>query len=176
MRKLIRKDDTNFESVDLNEIVRETVALVSGESRRRGITIEMDLADRLTRVHGDKILLQQVLINLFVNAMEAMSETAGAGEIVICTIPNGQDILVSVTDTGPGIAADQISHVFDHFFSIKQEGMGLGLTITRSLVRQHGGRIWAENVVGSGAAFRIILPAEAQPGAETPLPDKVIAS
>jgi two-component system, LuxR family, sensor kinase FixL len=172
LRNLFRKDEMNFEPLDLNEIVRETIAFVSGESRRRGINFQVELAERLPRIHGDKIYLQQVLINLFVNGMEAMADTVGAEQIVVRTISDGQEVLVSVTDTGPGIPDDRMLHVFDHYFSTKRAGMGLGLAITRSLVERHGGRIWAENAVGAGATFRFTLPAHVEPSTETPLAEK----
>ena len=159
MRNLLRKDELNLEPVDLNEIVREAVALVGGESRRRGIDIQLELADSLPVVRGDRIHLQQVLVNLLVNAMEAMAETSGMRRIVVRTFLKEQDVEVAVTDKGPGIPADRISRVFDHFFSTKKEGMGLGLAITRTLVERHGGRIWAENAIDGGATFRFSLSA-----------------
>jgi len=169
LRNLFRKHEWDFQPNDLNEIVREAVALVAGESKRRGIKIEAELTDPLPSVRGDRIYLGQVMINLLVNAMEAMDETATASRIRIRTALHGQDLEVSVTDDGPGIPSERISQVFDHFFSTKQEGMGLGLAITRTLVERHGGRIWAENAAGAGATFRFCLPAHEQPNEVTPL-------
>ena len=163
LRSLLRKDELDFEPLDLNEIVREAVTLVSRESRRRGIDMEVEPADRLPIVRGDRVHLGQVLINLISNGMEAMPDPGGTRKIVVRTILNGQDVEVSVTDMGPGIPADRLNRVFDHFFSTKKEGMGLGLAITRTLVERHGGQIWAENAAGSGATFRFSLPVHAQP-------------
>lgn len=176
LRSLLRKGEMDCRPVHLAEIVRETVSLISGEARRRGINVETELAENLPPVYGNRIHLQQVLINLLVNGMEAISETAGAGKILIRTIQDGQDVLVSVTDSGPGISANGISQVFDHFFSTKHEGMGMGLTISRTLVECQGGRIWAENADGGGATFRFSLPAHERPSAKIPLPDKVSVS
>lgn len=169
LRNLFRKQELDFQPIDLNEIVREAAALVSRESRRRGIEIQVELADPLPLVRGDRIHLGQVLINLLVNALEAMDDTASGSQITTRTVLNGKNVEVSVTDEGPGIPADGISRVFDHFFSTKKEGMGLGLAITRTLVERHGGRIWAENAAGAGATFRFCLPAHEQPNEVTPL-------
>lgn len=170
LRNLFRKHELDFQPIDLNEIVRESVALVCQESRRRGVEIQVELADPLPLIPADRIHVGQVLINLLVNAMEAMEGTASASRITIRTVFNGQNVEVSVTDEGPGIPAERISHVFDHFFTTKKEGMGLGLAITRTLVEQHGGRIWAKNALATGATFQFSLPVHGeQPTEVSPL-------
>ena len=169
LRNMFLKHEPDFQPIDVNEIVREAVAFVSRESGRRRIEIRVELSDPLPLIRGDRIQLGQVLINLLINAMEAMDETATASRITLRTVLNGQDVEVSVTDKGPGIPAERISRVFDHFFSTKQKGMGLGLAITRTLVERHGGRIWAENAADSGATFQFCLPVHEQPSEVSPL-------
>lgn len=163
LRNMFLMREPDFQPIDVNEIVREVIAFVSRESHRRRIEIRVELSDPLPWIRGDRIQLGQVLINLLVNAMEAMDKTASDSRITLRTVLNGLDVEVSVTDRGPGIPAERIARVFDHFFSTKQEGMGLGLSITRTLVERHGGRIWAENATDAGATFQFSLPVHEQP-------------
>lgn len=169
LRKLLRKEEMDFQPVDLHDVVREAVALVRAESRQRAVRIQLELAENLPQLKGDRIHLQQVLINLFANGMEAMEGMTAGKELHVRVTDDQQEVVVCVTDTGPGIPANQLARVFDHFYSTRPEGMGMGLAITRTLVERHGGRIKAENAAGGGATFRFSLPLRTQPKTETPL-------
>lgn len=159
MRALLRREGIQKQPVDLNNAIVEVVRLVDGESRRHHVTIELELAPSLPAVTGDRVHLQQIVLNLVLNAIEAARNSAGnVRRVTIRTAlrPSGE-IQTTVEDTADGIAAEQLPHLFDSFFTTKKDGMGLGLSIARSLVEAHGGTIWAENS-GHGAIFRFVLP------------------
>jgi len=160
LRELLRKREMQMESVDLNDVVSDVLGLIQPESARRGIVVETSLAADLPLVRGDKIHLQQILLNLLLNGMEAMVDSAEAKTLTISTQANETSVVTAVTDVGTGIKPGQFAQLFDPFFSTKKEGMGLGLSIARSLVEAHGGRIWAENNIDKGATFRFTVPAE----------------
>jgi C4-dicarboxylate-specific signal transduction histidine kinase len=160
LRALLRKREVELLPLDLNEVVADALRLVDGESRRRGIEVETELSAVLPTVRGDKTQLQQVLLNLVLNGMEAMAESSAAKRLLTVQTagdPN-EEAEVVVTDTGPGISPDRLPRLFDAFFTTKEYGMGLGLSIARSIIESHGGRIWAEKNTDGGAAFRFTLP------------------
>jgi C4-dicarboxylate-specific signal transduction histidine kinase len=159
LRALLRKGEVELQPRDLNEVVADALRLVDGESRRRGIELETELSAVLPAVRGDKTQLQQVLLNLVLNGMEAMAESSAKRRLTVQTAsdPN-EEAEVVVTDTGPGISPDRLPRLFDAFFTTKDYGMGLGLSIARSIIESHGGRIWAEINTDGGAAFRFTLP------------------
>jgi PAS domain S-box-containing protein len=169
LRALLRNREMEIRTVDLNDVTSEAVQLMRAESRRRRVTVVSEPADDLPLVRGDRVHLQQVLLNLVVNGMEAMAGLPGERRLTVRTGVNEHGSAeVAVSDTGPGIRPDLLPRLFDPFFSTKKEGMGLGLSIVRSLVQAHGGRIWAENNTGGGATFRFTLPtAREQPGPES---------
>ena len=146
--------------LDLNEIADEVARLALPDARRRGVALETELASGLPAVLGDRVYLQQVLLNLFLNGMDAMIDTPQAERrIVVRTQRTGeQSVSVSVSDTGHGIPSDRLSNVFKSFYTTKEHGMGLGLAIARSIVEVHGGRIWASNNPGGGATLCFSLP------------------
>ena len=159
MRALLRKREMESQPVDLNEVSSDVMLLVRAESRSRGVLLEFAPADDLPLVRGDKVHLQQVLLNLVFNGMEAMADMPGAKRVTVNITINGNGSAeVAVGDTGPGIRPDLLHRLFDPFFSTKKEGMGLGLSIARSLVEAHGGTIRAENNREKGATFRFTLP------------------
>jgi C4-dicarboxylate-specific signal transduction histidine kinase len=161
LRALLRKREVELLPLDLNEVVADALRLVEGESRRRGIEVETELSAVVPAVRGDKTQLQQVLLNLVLNGMEAMAESSAAKRRLTVQTAAGnpnKEAEVAVTDTGPGISPDCLPRLFDAFFTTKEYGMGLGLSIARSIIELHGGRIWAEKNTDGGAAFRFTLP------------------
>jgi PAS domain S-box-containing protein len=160
MRELLRKRELEFKLIDLNVVASNVLRFVDGETHRRGVEIEKQFADTLPVVRGDVIHLQQVLLNLILNGMEAMSESSKSNRrLTIRTAYDGKgNIEVAVEDSGPGIPSERLPRLFDSFFTTKTHGMGLGLSIVRSIVEAHGGRIWAENNASGGACFRFTLP------------------
>jgi two-component system sensor kinase FixL len=168
LRALLRKREMETKPVDLNDVTTGVVALVRTESRRRGVTVDSKPAGDLPLVRADPVQIEQVLLNLVLNAMEAMAGTSGERKLTMRTGINENGAAeVAVSDTGPGILTERLPRLFDPFFSTKKEGMGLGLSIARSLVRAHGGKIWAENNPGGGATVRFTLSTDSEePGRE----------
>ncbi|HUN82758.1 MAG TPA: ATP-binding protein, partial [Terracidiphilus sp.] len=148
------------QTLDLNEIIRETVALLRDEAVRHNVSIRTELAADLPQAFGDRLQLQQVLMNLSVNSIEAMKDVDGARELVIKSQrAEHEQILVTVSDTGPGFPPDRAEQIFDPFFTTKPHGTGMGLRISRSIIESHGGRLWADGSSGRGATFQFTLPA-----------------
>jgi PAS domain S-box-containing protein len=158
LRSLLRKEEARFVPLDVNHVIREIATLVHTDAILRNVLIELELAPDLPTVRGDRVQLQQVLLNLVLNGMEAVGQDGAAKRIAIRTEPVGAEMCVKVSDEGPGIAADQLSRVFETFYTTKAKGMGMGLSISRSIVEAHGGRIWAENNPDRGATFSFTLP------------------
>ena len=129
------------------------------EASRHSVSILTELAEDLPRVVADRVQLQQVLMNLMLNGIEAMQEAKTAGQLTIRSLmaERGQ-LLISVTDTGVGVSAEQADQIFNAFFSTKAQGTGMGLSISRSIVESHGGRLWATSNLGRGATFSFTLP------------------
>ena len=160
VRALLRKSRLQMLPVDLNQIADEVARLAAPDARRRGVVVETELAPGLPLVCGDRVYLQQVLLNFFLNGMDAMIDTPQAERrIVVRTQSNGeQSVSVSVIDAGHGIRSGQLSDVFKSFYTTKEHGMGLGLAIARSIIEVHGGRIWASNNPRGGATLCFSLP------------------
>jgi PAS domain S-box-containing protein len=160
IRELLRKREPLMIPLDLNEIAEEVARLALPDAHRRGVVVETEFVSDLPAVRGDRVYLQQVLLNLLLNGMDAMIDTPQAERhIVLRTGRNGeQSVSVSVSDTGHGIRPDQLSNVFNSFYTTKEHGMGLGLAIARSIIEVHGGRIWASNNLGGGATFCFTVP------------------
>ncbi len=164
LRGLLRKHKMEIQAVDLNELTADILALIRAETRRRRVAVEAGLAANLPPVWGDKVHLQQVLLNLLLNGMEAMADMPGEKRLTVRTALNpGGGVEIAVSDSGPGIPEDRLPHLFDPFFSTKKDGMGMGLSLARSIVEAHGGRIWAENNSPAGATFRFALPIRSEP-------------
>ena len=157
VRSLFRKGSSHLEIVDVNEVIREMVVMLQKEANRHSVTMRTDLADGLTKVMADRVQLQQVLMNLMLNGIEAMRDTTGELSIKSQLGEDGQ-VLISVSDTGVGLPTENADQIFNAFFTTKSQGTGLGLAITRSIVESHGGRIWATANSGPGATFQFTLP------------------
>jgi C4-dicarboxylate-specific signal transduction histidine kinase len=166
LHSLLKRRELQTTMLDLNEVVAAALSLIQPVARKRLVTVRSSLDPSLPPIHGDAIHLEQVLLNLMINAMDAMaSNTAnGVGERILDVTTSRYDkysAAITVTDTGPGIAAAYRRRIFDSFFSTKQEGMGLGLAIARTIVQAHGGRIWQEGTPAGGAAFKFTIPLQA---------------
>jgi signal transduction histidine kinase len=160
IRTQFEKGALNQEVFDVSEIIRETVGLLRGEAARYDISVRTELSADLPQILGDRVQLQQVVMNLIVNSIEAMREVDGIRKMVIRSQrAEHRLILVSVSDTGMGVAPQHTEQVFDPFFTTKPHGTGMGLRISRSIVESHGGRLWVDSVPGQGATFQFTLPA-----------------
>jgi len=157
VRSLYQRGSSELEAVDVNEIIREMAVMLQNEAHRRSVAIHTDLAAALPKVMADRVQLQQALMNLMLNGIEAMQETGGDLSVRSQLVGDGQ-LLISVADTGVGLPADNVDKIFDAFFTTKSQGTGLGLAITRSIVKSHRGRIWATANSGRGATFHFTLP------------------
>jgi C4-dicarboxylate-specific signal transduction histidine kinase len=160
IRALVKKTSHETTPQDLNQIIMEMVAVTQADVLTRSIQLELNLAPDLPRVLGDGVELQQVVLNLILNGIEAMSEvTDRARELTITSSMNGSgQVLVTVQDSGVGLNSEP-KRIFDPFVTTKPKGLGLGLSISRSILEAHGGRLWAEPNKGPGAAFQFTLPA-----------------
>ena len=160
MRALLRRQEVAMTVLDLNQVLGDVAMLLRPDAAARQVAMELDVARDLPPVHGDRVQLQQVLLNLILNAMDALrSEGDRHRRVAVTARRDGPAILeVSVADTGPGIPAAQIDRVFDPFFTTKTTGIGMGLSISRGIVETHGGRLWVENNADRGATFRFTLP------------------
>jgi len=162
LRALLRKGDSRRQPVDLNEVVRETLDLAIGELLSRRVTVTRALADSIPRVEADRVQLQQVVLNLVMNACDAMDATPAADRRLLVTTANGDGLVrLAVADHGGGIPEGQLERVFEPFVTFRDQGLGLGLAISRSIVTDHGGSIRAENNPEGGATFHCALPAMA---------------
>jgi PAS domain S-box-containing protein len=158
---LFKKGALQRELVDVNDVIREMIVLLRGEATRYSISIRIELAEDLPKVMADPVQLQQVFMNLMLNAIEAMKEGSGGSELTIKSEADDGHVLISITDTGVGLSPEQVEQIFKAFFTTKDTGTGMGLPISRSIIESHGGRLWATGVPGSGATFQFTLPATA---------------
>jgi len=163
IRSFFTKGISQRELVDLNEVTREMIALLRGEAARYSITIRTELPERLPQIMGDRVQLQQVLMNLMINSIEAMKDVDGPRELSI-KLERAEDeqLMVSVSDTGVGVPPQQADQIFNAFFTTKPDGTGMGLRISRSIVESHGGRLWATVNSPRGASFHLTLPSKAE--------------
>jgi PAS domain S-box-containing protein len=160
IRALIKKAPPRQDQLDINEAILEVIEVTKSELLQNGVSLQTELAKGLPRIQGDRIQLQQILLNLIMNAIEAMSDVKGSRNLLISTVedkPNG--VLATVRDSGPGLNPDSLERLFDPFFTTKPGGLGMGLSICRSIVEAHGGRMWAAANRPQGASFHFRLPA-----------------
>jgi len=160
IRALIKKEPPRTDGVGMNDAILEVLALTQGEVVQHGVAVQTHLAEGLPRIHGDRVQLQQVLLNVILNAVEAMSGvSAGARQLRIGTgLGVSGGVLVTVQDSGPGLPPESVERLFDAFYTTKPGGMGMGLSICRSIIEAHGGQIWAARAAGPGATMQFTLP------------------
>jgi two-component system sensor kinase FixL len=168
LRNMLKKEDLKRETLELNNDIREIVDLLQSEMIINNASIKMDLDMELPAISGDRIQVQQVILNLLMNALEAVKDQPEKNrEICLSTRFELPDkILISVSDSGPGIEAHEHENIFEAFYTTKNTGMGMGLPISKSIVEQHDGRIWVSKNPEGGAVFAISLPLRTQDSSE----------
>jgi len=164
---LIKKAPPRKDRFDINEAIREVIEITRGEAAKDGVSVQTELAGGLPLIQGDRVQLQQVMLNLIINAVEAMRGTSeGPRELLISTERTDSDgVVVAVRDSGPGLAPATLERLFESFYTTKPSGLGLGLSICRSIIEAHGGRLWASANVPRGAMFQFTVP---------PHPDSIV--
>jgi NO-binding membrane sensor protein with MHYT domain len=166
-RLLFKKASPRRELVDVNGVIREMNLLLRSELARYSISVRTELAAHLPRVVGDRVQLQQVMMNLIVNGIDAMKDVEGTRELAVRSQRVGpEELMVCVSDTGVGLPSHQADQIFYAFFTTKPHGTGMGLSISRSIVESHGGRLWAADNSPRGATFHVVLPARALAGVD----------
>jgi signal transduction histidine kinase len=159
MRTLLRREDLHEEQVDLNDVAREMVELIAPDAASRGVRVDVDIHSSPATVAGDRVHLQQALLNLMLNAMDAMRDTPSEHRrLVVAVAATNGHADVSVRDFGPGIPTSEMKQMFEPFYTTKKDGLGVGLSIVRSIIEAHNGSIDAENNADRGATVRFALP------------------
>jgi C4-dicarboxylate-specific signal transduction histidine kinase len=159
IRGLVKKAPSQKERLQINGLIREVIELTHGEAVKRGALVKTDLAEDLPLVPGDRVQMQQVLLNLIANAFEAMSASEGTRELLISTRKDEKEsVRVALRDSGPGLGPTDLERVFEPFYTTKPSGLGMGLSICRSIIEAHGGRPWATANVPPGAVCEFTLP------------------
>jgi signal transduction histidine kinase len=160
LRTLFAKRDALIDAVDLNEITREVITMSAVEVQKRRVTARLELADNLPAVAGDRVQLQQVILNLLLNALDAMSEVQDRPRQLIIKSERDEadQARLSVQDVGVGLDPVTMDHLFDPFYTTKRNGMGIGLSVSRSIIERHQGRLWAAQNDGPGATFSFAIP------------------
>ena len=164
IRTLVKKTPPRNDLVNLNEVIIEVFALAQSEARRHRVSLKQQLKNNLPLVRGDRVQLQQVILNLIVNGLEAIAKNkAGARELIVSSKQDTEEhVVIAVSDSGEGLDAANLDHVFDAFFTTKPDGMGMGLAISRTIIEAHGGRLWASSNSPKGAVFQFTLPVNAE--------------
>jgi C4-dicarboxylate-specific signal transduction histidine kinase len=163
IRLLFKKGTPQHDLVDVNEVIGEMIVLLRGETTRYSISVRTELAADLPQVRGDRVQLQQVMMNLIMNGIDAMKDADGTRELTIKSQrTENEQLLVSVSDSGVGLPPQQADQIFNAFFTTKPQGTGMGLRISRSIIESHSGRLWATDNFPRGASFHFTLPAKAK--------------
>lgn len=165
IRDLIKKKPPRKDFLEVNGIIREVIELTRTEAATNSVSVQTAFSERLPKVVGDRVELQQVLVNLILNALEAMSRTTESGrELLIRTTKAGsKGILVAVMDSGPGLLPASLERLFEPFYTTKPDGLGIGLSICRSIIEAHGGQLWASANKPCGTIFQFTVPTVARP-------------
>jgi C4-dicarboxylate-specific signal transduction histidine kinase len=163
IRLLFKKGTTERELVDVNEVIREMIVLLRGEASRYAVSIRADFAAGLPQLMADRVQLQQVMLNLIMNSIDAMKDVEGTRELTIKSQrAENEQLLMSVSDSGVGLPPQLAGEIFNAFFTTKLQGTGLGLSISRSIIESHGGRLWAADNPPRGASFCFTLPTKVE--------------
>lgn len=164
MRAMLRREQVEMTPLDVGQVLRDAVTLLRPDAAARHVQLTLDVPDGVPAVLGDRVQLQQVLLNLVLNAMDALEGIVGERTVGIAARRDEQHAVeISVADTGSGIAVDRIDRIFEPFFSTKDKGVGMGLSISRTIIEAHRGKLWAENNAGGGAILRMTLPVAPMP-------------
>jgi C4-dicarboxylate-specific signal transduction histidine kinase len=161
MRDMLKRDTPGLKSLDLNQLIRDVNRIVHGDAVAHKVTVDLELSPGVLSVEADSVQLQQVMLNLMLNAFGAMSASGldGPRRLIVRTKSiEASKALVEVQDSGTGIAPDKLESIFDPFITSKPDGLGMGLSICRTIVDRHGGKIWAANNLDRGATFSLTLP------------------
>jgi two-component system, LuxR family, sensor kinase FixL len=159
LRSMLKKGAVEQQPLQLNDLIGDVVSIMRSDALMRNIFVSLDLGSQLPSVKGDRVQLQQVILNLIVNAFEAMDSSEQPETLRIRTCEADGEVMLDIMDSGPGIAIDGIDTIFEPFLTTKKDGLGLGLALSRSIISAHNGRLWAENNPEGGATFHIALPA-----------------
>jgi signal transduction histidine kinase len=160
---LVKKSAPRTDAVDINDAISEVISLIHSEATKDSVVIKTQFKKNMARIRGDRVQLQQVILNLIVNAIEAMNNVSqGSRELDISTTKetNSEHVMVAVRDTGPGLKPEDFNRIFEPFYTTKSNGMGMGLSICRYIIEEHGGRLWATRKNGLGAVFQFTIPLE----------------
>jgi C4-dicarboxylate-specific signal transduction histidine kinase len=162
IHSLLKKRSPRVEKLDINGAILEVAGLIHSEVVKNGVTARMELAESLPHIQGDRVQLQQVILNLMINSIQAMSDLAGGErELHVTTeLIVSEGVRVGIRDSGPGFSAENLQRLFAPFYTTKSDGMGMGLSICRSIVEAHGGRLWATRCEPRGALFQFTIPAD----------------
>ncbi len=160
IHSLVKGHAPRMEKLDINGAILEVVGLIQSEVVKNGITARMELAESLPHIQGDRVQLQQVILNLMINSIQAMSDLAGGErELHVTTeLIASEGVRLAVRDSGPGLSAENLQRLFAPFYTTKPNGMGMGLSICRSIIENHGGRLWASQIDPQGALFQFTIP------------------
>ena len=159
IRTLLKKASPEMQPLDANELILEVMALTHNQLLTSGVAVHTELASDIPAVFGDRVQLQQVMLNLIMNAIDAMTATSGRPRILLIKSARATEgVLIQVEDSGQGIDPEQLSRIFDSFYTTKPQGIGIGLSISRSIIEAHDGRLWASPGSARGAVFQFILP------------------
>jgi signal transduction histidine kinase len=161
MRAMFKNVDQEKTPIDINKLVRDTLGLMLGELRANNMSVQTKLDDHLPDVRGNRVQLQQVILNLIRNAIEAMNSVTNRALVlrIVSVIHEPDGVLVSVEDSGTGLNPKDADRIFDSFFTTKPQGTGIGLSISRSIIEGHRGKLWASSGIDHGAVFNVLLPA-----------------